>query len=66
MVLPLTVKLSEVVIAVVSALSLVVVAAAPGIAAPVTVLLVKAAGVPRRSSAVAPVMAAVETLDLLE
>ena len=36
------------------------------IAAPVTVLLVKAEGVPRRSSAVAPVTAAAVTFDFVE
>ncbi len=66
MVLPFTVKLSAVVMAVVNALSLVVVRAAPGIAAPVTVLLVKAVAVPRRSLAVAPVIAAAVTLDFAE
>ena len=66
MVLPLTVKLSLVVIAVVNALSLVVVRAAPGIAAPVTVLLVKAVAVPRRSLEFAPATEAAVIVDLVE
>ena len=62
-VLPSIVRLSAVVMAVVSALSLVVVAAAPGMAVPVTVLLLPG---PSRLVAVAPVMAVDVTLDLVE
>ncbi len=66
MVLPLMVRLSPVVIADVSALSWVVVAAAPPIAVPVTVLLVKAEGVPRKSLAFAPATAAAVIVDFVE
>ena len=62
-VLPSIVRLSAVVMAVVNALSLVVVAAAPGIAVPVTVLAVEG---PSRLLAVAPVMAVAVTLDFVE
>ncbi len=62
MVLPSMTRLSAVVMAVVNALSLVVVAAAPAMLPPVTVLLVPG---PSRLLAVAPVMAAEVTLDLV-